>query len=620
MSVDSYLPDFARSRYALKLFGISLLVVLVVTALTTVTVLGVSDRVRDNQLRSVETNAELEARALGQWVDGKQQVVRTLSNHEGLTPVSAPRTQATLERELTALSPETASLSVVERSPNTDSNGTDETIVASTDTNLIGQPLSATDVDWKPTVGFNFNGTDDVVLSFIYTDGEETLVAVASPTPDGEHVLIAEYRTSARAEQFTSTIEGTETLVIGGFTAYVLFAENESKGITPYEGNRNETAVGRAILRSDPTAEIEGAVLTETEVKGYHSVPGDDVDWVVVKETPRSSALAVTKQVRRDLWVLVSVILAGFVLTGVLIQRGPIQAIQDLAVQANAIAEGDLTVDIERNDRIDEIGELQSAFSNTKAYVETIAEQAEALSRQEFDDDSVDETIPGRVGESMATMRRDLQQLITRLEVLNRVLRHNLRNQLDVINSHAESLDDDHHRESIMAATETLAVLSTRARRIDRLISKESQLSTVNLADHVDTVLEDIDTDDIALDVSVPDQLTVVTDAEVLTTVLRNSVTNAVAYGESTVTISAGPTESGCTVEVTDDGPGIPAMELEALAAEREQPLQHSRGLGLWELKWSVDELGGELSFVTDDGTTVIVHLPDLRPEESTPP
>ncbi|MFC7173869.1 hypothetical protein ACFQL0_12005 [Haloplanus litoreus] len=83
MSLESSLPESVRSRYALKLLGVSLLIVLLITALTTVTVFQVSDRVRDNQLRSVETNAELEARALGQWIDGKQQVVRTLSNHEG---------------------------------------------------------------------------------------------------------------------------------------------------------------------------------------------------------------------------------------------------------------------------------------------------------------------------------------------------------------------------------------------------------------------------------------------------------------------------------------------------------------------------------------------------------
>ncbi|MFB6298228.1 MAG: ATP-binding protein [Salinirussus sp.] len=612
MSIESYLPAFVRSRYALKLFGVSLLVVLVITALVTVTALQVSDRVRDNQLQSVETNAELEARALGQWIDGKQQVVRTLSNHEGLTPVSSNRTRRTLVAELDELSAETASLSVVERSPNTSSNGTTETILASTEPEFVGQPLSVTDIDWNPTVGFNFEGPDDVILSWVYTDGDDTLVALASPTPDGEYVLVAEYQTDVRAQRFTSAIAGTDTLVLGGFTAYVLFDQNESRGIVPYEGDRNDTVVGRTILNTDPGAEMNGSVLTETEVKGYHSVPGDKVDWVVVKEVPRSTALAVTDRVQRDLWLLVGLVLLGFSLIGIVIQRGPIRSIQQLATKANAIAEGDLTVDIDDGDRIDEVGELQSSFSSTKEYIETITEQAEAISRREFDDDSIDADIPGRVGESMARMRQDLQQFITRLEVFNRILRHNLRNQLDVINSHAESLDEADRRDAILSATETLADTGTRARHIDHILSKEPRPSTVDLADLVEAVLEDIDSDDLTITTSVPDDLTLLTDAETLTTVLRSPIENAAAYGESSVAVSAGSTDSGCLIEISDDGPGIPPGELESLAAEQETALQHSRGLGLWELKWGVDKLDGDLSFQTDDGTTVVIRLPDL--------
>jgi len=613
MSLDSILPKSVRSRYALKLLGVSLLIVLLITALTTVTVFQVSDRVRDDQLRSVETNAELEARALGQWIDGKQQVVRTLSNHEGLTPVADNRTQATLRSELGSLSPETASLSVVERSPNTHSNGTTETIVASTDTEFVGRPLSVTDIDWKPTVGFNFNGTDDVILSWVYTEGDRTFVALASPMPDGEHVLVAEYQTSVRAERFTSAIEGTDTLVLGGFTAYVLFDENESDGITPYEGDRMNTTIGRTILQSEPTTDIHGTVLTDTEVKGYHSVPGEKVDWVVVKEVPRSKALAVTDRVQRDLWLLVGIVMAGFLLIGAVIQLGPIRSIKQLARQANAIAEGDLDVDVDRSNRIDEVGEVRAAFDNTKAYIETITEQAEALSRQAFDDDVLEVDVPGRVGESVATMHHDLQQFITRLEVLNRILRHNLRNQLDVINSHAEALDDGDHREAILAATGTLASLGTRARRIDDVLSREPRATTIDPADRIEDVLSDIETGDVTVNSSVPDDVTVVTDAEILTAVLRSPLDNAVEYADSSVSVSVEPIDSGCTIEIDDDGPGIPTSELEPLATERETPLQHGRGLGLWELKWGVDKLDGDLSFVVDDGTTVMIRLPDLH-------
>jgi methyl-accepting chemotaxis protein len=615
MSSHSLLPDAFRSRYALKLLGVSLCIILVITALATVTVLQVSDRVRDNQLQSVETNAELEARALGQWIDGKQQVVRTLSSHEGLTPVSDNRTQATLVTELDTLSDETASLSVVERSPNTRSNGTTETIVASTETRFIDRPLSVTDVDWNPRVGFNFDDTDDVILSWVYTDGNDTLVALASPTPDGEHVLVAEYRTSTRAERFTSAITGTDTLVLGGFTAYVLFDENESRGITPYEGDRNDTAIGRTILASEPGAAIQGSVLTDTEVKGYATVPGEEVDWVVVKEVPRWTALAVTDRVQRDLWLLVGLVLLGFAVIGVVIQRGPIRSIQRLAEQANAIAEGDLTVTIDTGDRRDEVGELRAAFSNTKQYIRTITEQADALSRQEFDDDSLDADIPGRVGDSMATMRDDLQQFITRLEVFNRILRHNLRNQLDIINGHAEALDDAEHREAILAATDTLATMGRRARRIDHILSKEPRPTSVDLADRMEAALADVETDDVCVETSIRDGASVVTDAEILAIVLRGPLENAVAYGESSVTVSAASTDTGCIIEISDDGQGIPATELESLAAKQETPLQHSRGLGLWELKWGVDRLNGTLSFETDDGTTVTIELPDLDTE-----
>jgi len=611
MSLESYLPTSVRSRYALKLLGISLLIVLVITALTTVTVFQISDRVRDNQLRSVETNAELEARALGQWIDGKQQVVRTLSNHEGLTPVSENRTQATLMAELDALSAETASLSVVERSPHTRSDGTTEPIVASTDTRFVGRPLSVSDINWKPTVGFNFDDTDDVILSLVYTDGDETFVALASPMPDGEHVLVAEYQTSVRAERFTSAVSGTDTLVLGGFTAYVLFDENESNGITPYEGGRLNTTIGRTILQSDPTTDIHGTVLTDTEVKAYYSVPGKKVDWVVVKEVPRSQALAVTDRVQRDLWLLVAIVIAGFLLIGAVIQLGPIRSIKQLARQANAIAEGDLSVDIDHGNRIDEVGEVRSAFGNTKAYIETITAQAEALSRQAFDDDVLEADVPGRVGESVATMHHDLQQFITRLEVLNRILRHNLRNQIDVINTHAEMLDGD-HREAILAATGTLASLGTRARHIDHILSKDPQPTPIDLADRIEAVLSDIEASDVTISTAVSDDVTVRTDPEILATVLRSPLENAVRYADSSVRISAKSSDQGCTIEISDDGPGIPTAELEPLATERETPLQHGRGLGLWELKWGVDKLDGDLSFVTDDGTTVVIRLPNL--------
>ena len=619
MRLETLLPDSIRSRYSLKLLCVSLGIVLVITAITATTVVDISDRVQTEQLNAIETNAELEARALGQWIDGKQQTVRVLSNHQGIVPANQSRTQSTLAGEMRQLSTETASLSVVERSPASFSNGTRETITASTEQQLIGKPLRATDVNWKPTTGFNFNSTDDVILSWVYTDNtSRTFVALASPTPDGEHALVAEYQTSIRAEQFTSAVAGTETKVLGGFSAYVLFDQNTSSGIVPYEGDRWNTTIGQRINATEPTTELQGSVLTDTAVKGYHSVPGDRVDWVVVKEVPRSTALALTDRVRNELWLLLGVVLVGFGLVGVVIQRGPIQSIKRVARQANAIAAGDLTVDIAERDRRDEVGQVQAAFSNTKAYIETITRQAAALSRREFDSDALDEEIPGRVGESMQTMQQDLRRFISRLEVFNRVLRHNLRNQLDIIDSHAEAVADDtddaDHAEAILDATDRLAALGDRARRIDRLMSQELEPEEVDLREAITDTLDDIETADESVTVTteLPETAPLVTSAEALTTVLRSPLENAIRYADSEVSVAVDAAADGYTVEIHDDGPGIPAGELSALRTDREPQLQHGRGLGLWQLKWGVAELGGEFSITTEDGTTVRIELPEL--------
>ena len=740
MELESLLPPSIRSRYALKLLGGAVLIGLLITALSVTTALDVTDSVREEQLRSMEMNAELEASALAQWIEGSQQTIGALSSHRGLDPTAPEATADVLARERDALSAEVAALSVVERSPEAFSNGTDERILASTESAYVGQPLSVTDIDWKPTVGYNFAGTDDVILSWVYTtENEEALVAVASPTPDGEHVLIGEYRTDVQAESFTSVIDGTKTQVLGGFTAFVLFDENKTNVITPYEGDRADTEIGSHILDTAPGAELNGSVLTENSVKGYHSVPGEAVDWVVVKEAPRENALAVSNSIRGDLTALVGITLLGFLLISVVIQRGPIRSIQRLAGQADAIADGELTVDIEDEGRIDEIGDLRTAFRNTKAYIETIASQADALSQQAFDDDAFEAAIPGRIGVAMADMRGDLRRVIDELEtererystlveqskdgiaviqdedhvfvnerlaeitgysrenligmsyanlvvdadlagareqaqrvrnnadpadqyvhdietksgqrrrieatgskithdgepavlinarditerkrreqrltVFNRLLRHNFRNRLDVIKGHAERLADhtgSDHAETVLTAADRLAALGSRARRIDRLMARDIDPSTIDVGTIITEVLETLDTGRVVVETELPDDATVRTDAETLRTTLVSPLENAVKYADSTVRISVTSTATGCRIVISDDGPGIPATELDSLAAGTETDLQHGRGLGLWQLKWGVDALNGDLAFEKASGTTVRIELPAL--------
>lgn len=67
-----------------------------------------------------------------------------------------------------------------------------------------------------------------------------------------------------------------------------------------------------------------------------------------------------------------------------------------------------------------------------------------------------------------------------------------------------------------------------------------------------------------------------------------------------------------------DEGPGIPDLELEALARGVEGALSHTDGLGLWLVTWIVENSGGERDVGREGGSTVVtVALPAAADEGS---
>ena len=219
-----------------------------------------------------------------------------------------------------------------------------------------------------------------------------------------------------------------------------------------------------------------------------------------------------------------------------------------------------------------------------------------------------------------------------RLSVLNRVLRHNLRNRVDVIRAHAETLDsrlpeepqtvgggsgqadnvdgESTHLSSIVAVADEIAELGESARLIDQFVSESAGPTTVALDEVVMGAVERADTSAVTVETTVP-QARLRTTRAAVTAALDSVIDNAVTYADTTVQITVEPTAEGYTLTVADDGPGIPDAELAVLDEATETPLQHGTGLGLWQLRWAVRTINGELSFDTTDGTTVSIRIPD---------
>jgi len=194
-----------------------------------------------------------------------------------------------------------------------------------------------------------------------------------------------------------------------------------------------------------------------------------------------------------------------------------------------------------------------------------------------------------------------------RLEVLNRVLSHNLRNKMNVIEGHTELLRDEYdgdRPESLDAIESTaadLVGLADTIRDVDAALSGSAPPEPTDLSDGMEQLVA-------AFRDQFPEatfRLTVPGDDPCRVAVPRfmaaieEAVENAVKHNdtaEPTVEIRiVDQSADWITVEIQDNGPGIPEQEL-AVLETGETPLNHADRLGLWFIYWVVRRVGGEFT------------------------
>jgi PAS domain S-box-containing protein len=216
-----------------------------------------------------------------------------------------------------------------------------------------------------------------------------------------------------------------------------------------------------------------------------------------------------------------------------------------------------------------------------------------------------------------ATERRRREGLIS---VINRVLRHNVRNELSVINGYAEMLAADLDGEAaskadrIVDTADRLLNLSESAREIEASRDQSPDLEPVDLVPIVESSVQQLREryPDASVAVDIPETAV----ARALPRVeiaLWELLDNAAKHGgeRPSIEVDVDATDDGVLVAVSDDGPGIPEIEREVLETGSEEQLVHGQGLGLWLAYWVVRNLDGELDVPGDvQGTCVTVRLP----------
>lgn len=214
----------------------------------------------------------------------------------------------------------------------------------------------------------------------------------------------------------------------------------------------------------------------------------------------------------------------------------------------------------------------------------------------------------------LVSRRQELQLLD---QVLARVLRHNIRNDLTVIQGFARSLaetvegDELDRLQRIIERCERLETTAEHAREMREVIRRRDEHVTVNLAQSVEHAVEHVENarPDATVQTDIAHRPTIVAHTDVSTAV-RHLIENAIEHGDagvngqSPVEVSVHERDGEVHVEVSDDGPGIPESEVDILSQDGESALKHGSGAGLWIVERVVEYSDAVLEFETDDGTT----------------
>ena len=247
------------------------------------------------------------------------------------------------------------------------------------------------------------------------------------------------------------------------------------------------------------------------------------------------------------------------------------------------------------------------------------------------------ETVPTEVSGSLTTLGdretllaivrdvRDRRRRERRIRVVSRLLRHNLRNDMNVVLGHLEPLR--------AAAPPSARDHADRIRTVvDDLLdlSGEVQIAQDTLEDPTVTVLNarallsEAAADaraanpdrEPSVTVDAPAELAVRAD-QLLEVALRHLLDNAVEHAdhdEPTVTASARRVEDAVAFTVADDGPGIPPVDRRVVTGDQEiTAVEHVDGFGLWVVAWVTDTLDGTVTFRDNQprGTVVELTVPD---------
>jgi signal transduction histidine kinase len=217
----------------------------------------------------------------------------------------------------------------------------------------------------------------------------------------------------------------------------------------------------------------------------------------------------------------------------------------------------------------------------------------------------------------------DRQQRRQQADILNRLLRHNLRNDMTIILGHAallaEDLDDEHAQsaEQILETVRRWQRLVEKVQRIRRLLADDHNWTRSDLGNALERIESDLASahPDATIRVIRPPEGVGTIRPEIelaLTELCENAIRHADVDAPEVVVTASVPDDPWVELTVTDTGPAIPDNELVPLREAETTPLLHGTGIGLWMVRLAAEQVGGEVIVRENDegGTVITIRYP----------
>ncbi|AXR79599.1 methyl-accepting chemotaxis protein [Natrarchaeobaculum sulfurireducens] len=410
LSAARLLPDRVRGSYVAK-FALVMVAVLVITVgAAAFFYVDITGELTANVQSEMELAADDDAGELANWVETNEQAVETIATREEVVNSDDEAIDTALEEELETMPTEIVGLHYADLE-------TGE-IAHSTDDETVGTDLADLDLELHTRLSggdvteFEFQGgIPGTTYSDTYDRDGDHFIAFFSSIDGADAAVMIEADVTELDATFNDQIEGGYTQVIDIDDGDVMIADDHDAVLSTYRDGTDSRAVTEADL------DIASGALEyddTDEVAAYAQVEG--TDWLLVSHAPQDEAYAITRDVATSLIGLIGISLAGFLVIGATIGRSTARAMDDLADNATALSHGETDLELDDDGRIDEVGQVRASFDGIRRYLETAAEQADAIARQEFDAPVLEEDVPGKLGDSLETMRTDLETYIDDVE------------------------------------------------------------------------------------------------------------------------------------------------------------------------------------------------------------